>query len=1303
MRPPPPSLPPRRRWLLVPSFFAAALVLGVVLWPAALGSALVAVLEAEGARAVHLDHIAFNPFTGRARLRGLSMEEPDGTRALVGSAEAVLDLGGLWDRRIRLRTLTVEAAATSVERGPDGAWRVAGIALGAGPDGDDAGPGWALGADSVDIERVALVYRANGTAQSLFIENLRAANLAPWRPLEASAFELAARLDGGRIAAAGSVLPFSENPSVALALELAAIDLSAAERFLPQDAGAQLAGTLDADLDLKVHLSDDGAVTLALPGTVSINGLSATAGDRSFTQARARWTGTADLDLQPPGLAVLLDGTLDLGGTRLDGGARTLGFDALTAARWQLALAARPAAGLTFELDADAALKGLNATLPGGELGQDTLTWKGRAEGSLAPEAGALNLTVAGAVNATALRLAAVGTKRPHTLSIGALAVADGTAAVLLDGAAELSGSGRLSMAGIALQVPDLERLNVDRVVIDAAESSLAVDGRGAIETASRAALSIDGLEAAHAGRVMSQARARWNGTANVDVGTDGLTAALDGQLALGGTRLEDGGGARMVRFDSLKANRARLGLETGSTGGLSFDLDADATLTGFDATLPEGALGQGALSWTGQATGSLAPATGFVSLSVGGAVDGRDLRLEARGTAPPQSLSLDRFTVADGAATARLDDATELAVRGKLTAGGISLRAPEMEDLGAEAVVIDAAESRLRRSADRAVEIAARVAVAIDGLAGRNAESDFRAGRLEWDGSLEARTGDGGAPLAFGSRGEGQSRALSVRLLAPKLVVRQEASTWRGSVSLAPRDGQDAPRLLLEADARSTDLTVDSIDLGWRLLRIGGLDLAGLRLGGNAFARLATLEAQDVQMLVPVAENTVSNGGTALRMDYLQVREIAAPTPFRVVADELVVEGATSTFLRNEAGEVVLVGPVNTLLTGIAALETPAAGPGFSVRIADATVGGGSRLFLEDRSVFPPVLLGAEPFEGRISDLDTADPENDSPVALSANFGRYGQLEVAGTIRPLAPRLTLDLNGELKDFELPVLSPYASKQLGYDLERGRLDIMMDLEIADGQIQANNEVTLEKLKVRESDSEAARPLREELVVPLPTALSLLKDSDGTISLDVPIDGDIASPRFDYSQAINQAIGKAMKTSVIATANFAFPVTGLFSLTKLAGKPRVEFQPVPFRPGEPAMAEGGADYVDDLGDLMQDRPGVELALCGTATREDRAVLEQPARRAFADSLKVGLQGPEPRAAAGGPAASRTGVDLEQAEFRISPADLLELASRRAAAVRTQLTARNGVDVDRLFLCAPRIDLEEGAKPRVEVLL
>ncbi|HAM46745.1 MAG TPA: hypothetical protein DCO73_03300, partial [Alphaproteobacteria bacterium] len=271
----------------------------------------------------------------------------------------------------------------------------------------------------------------------------------------------------------------------------------------------------------------------------------------------------------------------------------------------------------------------------------------------------------------------------------------------------------------------------------------------------------------------------------------------------------------------------------------------------------------------------------------------------------------------------------------------------------------------------------------------------------------------------------------------------------------------------------------------------------------------------------------------------------------------------------------------------------------------------------------------------------------------------------------------------QVRTLELPVISPYTQRYLGYALTRGRLDAKVDATVAAGQLTADSQLKLSKLKMEVADQDKAAPMQAQIDLPINTALSLLRDSDDIIALSLPVSGPLDNPQIGIGQVINKALGKALKATVATTLTALFPVTGVLVVANLAGTPKLKFNPVTFDPGQDALPDAQTAYLDEVAALLKARPAVELTFCGRVTEADREAL------AGEDAEK----GEKPKPAG----------DEKAAEPSVADAALLALGDRRVNRVKRYLVDAHSLEPARMFECKSAIDTGTDARPHVEVLM
>ncbi len=381
----------------------------------------------------------------------------------------------------------------------------------------------------------------------------------------------------------------------------------------------------------------------------------------------------------------------------------------------------------------------------------------------------------------------------------------------------------------------------------------------------------------------------------------------------------------------------------------------------------------------------------------------------------------------------------------------------------------------------------------------------------------------------------------------------------------------------------------------------------------------------------------------------------------------ELALEGLQLALRRDAAGKVRLPE---------AADAPPAPAPGDSappaLHIGRIVLGGDNTVEFTDQSVTPAYRETLRISAAEITGVDNRTPGQAAAFKVTAHAGKYTALELRGEVLPFTSRVNLKLHSELQALDLPHLTPYTVRYLGYNLSSGQLGATTKLTIKDDVMEGNNDLRIHKLTVEQADPEKMAHLKEQLKIPLDTALYMLKDKDDNIALELPISGNLHDPSFDISDVINTALGKTMKLATMSYLKLLLqPYSSLLTLASMAdGAGNIKLEAFTFAPGSAALDPQQQPYLEKIGTLFQQRPKLQLRLCGYATTADRP---QPPK------------GKPP---------------LDEAAMT---ALLENLAHERAEAVKAALVAQHGVAPQQLFVCHPAFDAAATAQPRVEPLL
>ncbi len=244
------------------------------------------------------------------------------------------------------------------------------------------------------------------------------------------------------------------------------------------------------------------------------------------------------------------------------------------------------------------------------------------------------------------------------------------------------------------------------------------------------------------------------------------------------------------------------------------------------------------------------------------------------------------------------------------------------------------------------------------------------------------------------------------------------------------------------------------------------------------------------------------------------------------------------------------------------------------------------------------------------LADLNQSTPDAKSAISLIARFDEFSKLEVTGWITPFSPEMNASIQGEIDALSLPPFSAYSEKFIGYQIPTGQLDHTFDLALQDETLAMKNSLQFRHFKLKEVDRGKAENFADSMGVPFGLGLDLMRDNDGAIRIDVPINGRLDDPSFKINTIVAKAMGKAITKASIQYLKYAIqPYGTLLVASDFIGKQwsSVTLAPVLFVPGTDNLSEEHLDYLNKISELLSKREKIELDVCGYVSEEDQQAL------------------------------------------------------------------------------------------------
>lgn len=395
---------------------------------------------------------------------------------------------------------------------------------------------------------------------------------------------------------------------------------------------------------------------------------------------------------------------------------------------------------------------------------------------------------------------------------------------------------------------------------------------------------------------------------------------------------------------------------------------------------------------------------------------------------------------------------------------------------------------------------------------------------------------------------------------------------------------------------------------------------------------------------------------------------------------------------------------------TSTAPVTAPAADANAPViRVGQVVLAAGN-INYTDNFVKPNYTANMTNLAGTIGEISSEKPQP-APVNISGKIDNDAPLQISGSLNPLFKPMFLDIKASANGVQLPRLTPYSAKYAGYPITKGKLSMDVQYKIENDKLVAQNDVRIEQLTFGERvDSPDATKL------PVMLAVSLLKDRDGNINLNLPISGSLSDPEFSVGGIIVRVFVNLIVKAV--TSPFAL-IGSMFHSSDNIG----ELRYIEFQPGSSEITPEVRKKLDALGYVLNERPGIKLDITG---RVDPQVDDEGLRQEALNRQMRALKRRDLIEKEGQPSGPIQLSDADRAKYmervykdgkfdkprnvigfakslppeemqklivgntKVTEDDLRKLAQARADQVRNYLQEQSVIPPERIFLIAPKLN-------------
>jgi hypothetical protein len=263
----------------------------------------------------------------------------------------------------------------------------------------------------------------------------------------------------------------------------------------------------------------------------------------------------------------------------------------------------------------------------------------------------------------------------------------------------------------------------------------------------------------------------------------------------------------------------------------------------------------------------------------------------------------------------------------------------------------------------------------------------------------------------------------------------------------------------------------------------------------------------------------------------------------------------------------------------GAAKSPTPAAAPApetMPISVKKIVVESGQANFT-DLSVTPNFSTGIQALGGTISGI-SSKPDARAKVDLHGSVDQYSPVAITGEFNVLGPKLYTDIAMSFRNMELTVFNPYSGKFAGYNISKGKLTTELHYKVDGRKLDAQHHIVIDQLEFGEKTAS-----KDAVSLPVKLAVSLLKDRNGVIDLNLPVTGSLDDPQFRLAPIIWKVFVNILEKAV--TAPFAL-LGSLFG-----GGPDIQF--FDFQPGVSALDPAASDKARAVAKALVERPQLKI--------------------------------------------------------------------------------------------------------------
>lgn len=207
---------------------------------------------------------------------------------------------------------------------------------------------------------------------------------------------------------------------------------------------------------------------------------------------------------------------------------------------------------------------------------------------------------------------------------------------------------------------------------------------------------------------------------------------------------------------------------------------------------------------------------------------------------------------------------------------------------------------------------------------------------------------------------------------------------------------------------------------------------------------------------------------------------------------------------------------------------------------------------------------------------------------SVKARLNTSGKMQ--GTLK-VDPRhyKDIDIDASIKDLLITDFNPYSKYYVATPFLQGTISYVNRTTVMGGKLDSKNVLDIKQIKTGKKVKNSTA-----MNLPVPLAVSLLKDVKGNIHLDIPVKGSLDDPKFRWGRVVWQVV----KNLIVKAATAPFRL-----LANLFGGKEEDFKEMQFEYIQTDILANQQAILDRLARVAADKPDLLLELVQVTNLQD----------------------------------------------------------------------------------------------------